>query len=331
MSRRTTAVALASIAGLAVAAEMARVLFGSNRHTVVPGRVYRSAQPSGEAVAELIASRQIKTVLNLRGVSRDADWYLAESRAAHAANVSQEDITLSAYLLPPPAELRRLVDVLDHTEYPVLIHCKQGADRTGLASAVVILLSPDGTLADARRQLWPTYGHISLGRTYAMDEFLDRYEGWLVSTDQSHTPDRFRHWIDAVYIPGPARSELIWLDKVPNPVPADQPFAVRLRAVNRSNEAWEFKPGTFAGIHLQYVIATDKLETVYRDRAGLLRATVAPGEHIDLTLAVPPLKKAGRYAMVAELLDARGAGVPVRVQSFVKFGDEPAMTEVVVK
>ncbi|MFO0850236.1 MAG: tyrosine-protein phosphatase [Gemmataceae bacterium] len=331
MSRRTIAVTLAGLAGLAVAAEAGRVLFGSNRHTVVPGKVYRCAQPSGPALAELIEARQIKTILNLRGVSRDADWYLAESRAAHAANISQEDVTLSAYLLPPPAELRRLVEVLDHTEYPVLIHCKQGADRTGLASAIVVLLSPDGTLADARRQLWPTYGHISLGRTYAMDEFLDRYEGWLVSVSQPHTPERFRHWVDAVYVPGPARSELTWLDPVPNPVPANQPFAVRLRATNRSNEAWAFKPGTFAGIHLQYQIANDKLETVYRDRAGLLDRTVAPGESIDLTLAVPPLRAAGRYALVAELLDARGAGVPIRVQSFVKFGDEPAMAEVVVK
>jgi protein tyrosine phosphatase (PTP) superfamily phosphohydrolase (DUF442 family) len=331
MTRRRIIAAVIALAGLAVVAEAGRVMFGTNRHTVVPGRVYRCAQPTGGQLAELIESRQIKTVLNRRGVSRDADWYLAESRAAHAANISQEDITLSAYLLPPPAELRRLVDVLDHTEYPVLIHCKQGADRTGLASAIVILLSPDGTLADARRQLWPLYGHISLGRTYAMDEFLDRYEGWLVSTNQSHTPDRFRHWVDAVYVPGPARSELVWLDKVPNPVSAHQPFSVRLRAINRSTEAWELKPGTFAGIHLQYVVADDRLETLYRDRAGLQQATVAPGEHIDLTLAVPPLRVAGRFALVAELLDARGAGVPIRVQSFVKFGDEPAMTEVVVK
>jgi hypothetical protein len=310
--------------------EAVRVFVGSNRHTVLPGRVYRCAQPDGSDLRELVRDKHIKTVVNLRGVSPGYDWYNVEARTLHDLNVSQEDITFSANRLPPPAELRRLIDVLDHTEYPVLLHCKQGADRTGLASAMVLLLYTDATVSDALRQLWPHRGHFRFGRTAAIDAFFDRYEAWLTGQGVEHSPERFRHWATEVYSPGPARSELAWIDKPANPVPANKPVALRVRAVNRSGEPWELKPGNYAGIYLGYVVANESLEVIHRGQAGLLRATVPPGGSIDLTAAVPPLPP-GRYAVVAEMTDATAAGVPIRCNSFVQFGDESLMAELIVR
>ena len=54
--------------------------------------------------------------------------------------------------------------MLDQTAYPVLVHCKQGADRTSLVSALALLLYTDGTLADARRHLGLRYAHVSAGK-----------------------------------------------------------------------------------------------------------------------------------------------------------------------
>lgn len=307
-------------------------VFGStNQHTVIPGKVFRSAQPSGKDLQKLIRDNQIRTVVNLRGTSQVYDWYQVEARTLHDANVSLEDITLSANRLPPPTELHRLIDVLDHTEYPILIHCKQGADRTGLASAIVQLLYTDADLATARKQLWPIYGHVRAGRTMAIDEFFDLYEEWLTAQGTVHTSDRFRHWALKVYSPGVARSELMWLDQVPNPIQMDKPFSVRVRATNRSTRNWVFKPGNYSGIHLMFVVANQKLEPVHRGQAGLFHATVSPGQSIDLTIVVPPLLRPGRYALVAELANATGASVPIRVNSFVQFGDESIMANVIVK
>lgn len=307
-----------------------------NQHTVVSGRVYRCGQPSGDGLRDLIRDKGIRTVINLRGMAPHLDeprsaWYRDEVLATHELNVSQEDLTFSARLLPPPAELRRLIDVFDHTEYPVLIHCKQGADRTGLASAIYLLLHTDATLGEARRQLLPWYGHISAGPTAAMQGFFDRYESWLDEQQVEHTPERFRHWALSVYTPGVARSEFEWLDPIPNPVPVGKPFAVRVKVTNRSTEAWELRPGDYAGIHLSYVVANVKLEILHRSIAGLMRRTVQPGESIELTLAVPPLKVPATYNLVAQMIDARGAGVPIRSNSFVKFGDESIMAAIVVK
>jgi protein tyrosine phosphatase (PTP) superfamily phosphohydrolase (DUF442 family) len=319
-----------------IAERLVRIFALGNRHTVVEGRVYRCGQPSGDGLREMVRDKGIRTVINLRGTAPHLDeprsaWYRDEVLATHELNISQEDVTLSARLLPPPAELRRLIEVFDRTEYPVLIHCKQGADRTGLASVIYLLLHTDATPGEARRQLLPWYGHVAAGPTAAIADFFDRYEAWLEREGATHTPERFRHWAANVYTPGVARSELEWLDPVPNPVPVGKAFAVRVRVTNRSTEDWQLTPGDYAGVHLSYVVANVRLEIVHRGIAGLMRRTVRPGESVELTLAVPPLKVPATYNLVAQMIDARGAGVPIRSNSFVKFGDESIMAAIEVK
>lgn len=328
--RRALKLILVAVAGL-FAAEVLRVVAWTNRHTVLPGRVYRCSQPNEAELRELVGRHGIRTVINLRGASHGHPWYVEESKAAHALNVSQEDITFSANRLPAPAEVRQLIDVLDHTEYPVLIHCKRGADRTGLTSTIVMLLQTDATLDEARVQLGMRYGHFRFGRTAAMHEFFRLYESWLSEQNAAHTPDRFRTWARTVYSPGVANSELTWLTEPPNPVPADRPFAVKVKAVNRSQVPWEFRPGDFAGLHLSYLVATEGRVAIHRGKAGLLRKTVPPGGEIVFDVVVPSLKVPGRYVLLCEMHNATGSAVPFRVNSFVQFGDESLMTPVVVR
>ena len=119
----------------------ATIFFGRNLHAVIPGQAYRCAQLSHDQLLDAHPQNGIRTVVNLRGTSPDFDWYRDESRATFDADIGQEDITLSAYRLPSPDELRRLIDVFDHAEYPILFHCRQGVDRTGLAAAAAAALA----------------------------------------------------------------------------------------------------------------------------------------------------------------------------------------------
>jgi protein tyrosine phosphatase (PTP) superfamily phosphohydrolase (DUF442 family) len=325
---RLTRRAIFGVAGLAVGGPfltwLGYVVLGPNRHTVIPGRVYRCSQPGPDDVARAVERFGIRTVVNLRGFSPEYDWYTAEARATAAAGVNQEDVTLSANRLPPPPELRRLVEILDRTEYPILVHCKQGADRTGLVSAMTLLLYTDATVARARQELWPVRGHFRFGRTAAMDDFFDRYDAWLASRNETHTRDRFREWVDKHYSPGPAVSELAFLDPVPESFLADKPITLRVRATNRSAEPWPMTPGSTAGIHLGYSVWKPDTELPeYSDRAGLFKRIVQPGEFVDLTVVIPPLKAPGRYLLKAEMFDYRGAAVDARATSFVQFGSEP--------
>lgn len=311
-------------------AEACRVYGGLNEHMVIPGRVYRTAQPDEGDVKDLAARHGIRTVLNLRGTTPWDGWYQGECRATAAADVSQEDVTLSAHALPFPAELKRVVEVLDRTEYPVLIHCKQGADRTGLVSAMAMLLYTDATLDEARRQLLPRYGHWPVARTANMDRFFDLYQQKLSDEGGTHSPDRFRRWVLTEYCPGPARSQLSWVNAPPAEVKADTPFTVSVRCANRSDTAWQMKPGQFAGIHVCYAVYGEKPPAAWEGRAGLRNETVPPGGSTVVPVPVGRLKP-GKYRLVVELHDATGASIPFRTQSFTKFGDDSLVAEIVVQ
>lgn len=318
------------LAAVPVLVEGTRVFAGSNRHAVIPGMVYRCRQPSGGAVREQVRDLGIRTVVNLRGFGPgpQSPWYAEECNATADLGVSQEDITLSARALPPPAELRRLIEVLDNTEYPILIHCKQGADRTGLVSAMVLLLYTDATPGVARRQLLPRYGHVGIGPTAPMDEFFDRYAAY--RGDRPHTPALFRDWMLNHYSPGPASGTLTTAGENYT-VRAGAWLSVPLTASNTSTEPWHLKPHAMAGVHVAFTLSPEAGLPVAQGQAGLFRATVPPGGKIELILAVPPLEKPGVYSLRADLIDATGAGVPVRANPFYKFGADPLLLRITVK
>ncbi|MBN9520802.1 tyrosine-protein phosphatase [bacterium] len=327
-SRRRLLRLAGAVAGLGLAAEAVRVFLYTNKHTVIPGRVYRSAQLSAAGLEREIADRGIRTVVNLRGTCPDTSWYAAEARATVAAGVNLEDVSLSAKRLPAPAELRRLVEVLDRTEHPILLHCQQGADRTGLAATMALLLHTDATPARARRQLWPRYGHVNAGRTAAIDRVFDFYEAWLAARNELHTHDRFRHWATAEYCPGPYRAHVALLDP-PSTVPAARGFSLRVRCDNTSIEPWTFRPGAAGGVQLRYQLYTPAGTRVFVGHAGRLAATVAPGESITLAAGLPPLEEPGRYVFHADLLDTQV--IDLHDADFVQYGSEPLVADVQVR
>jgi len=289
---------------LAVLIELGHVLFAGNFHVVIPGQVYRCAQPSAQELDGIIRRHDIRTVINLRGECNPADWYLDECRTSHRHNVCQEDLCFSAGRLPATQELRRLVDVLDHTEYPVLFHCHRGADRTGLASAVALLLKTDATLAEGRRQLGLRYSHLALGRPANLDRFFDLYSEWLDGQGLSHSPAVFRRWLLDEYCPGECRCNLE-LVHAPDHATPGEPFALLVGCANTSIKPWRLRPESNAGIHLFAVLTDLDGRYVTQGRAGFFDAVVNPGERIDLTLAMPPVALPGKYRLQIDMVDAQ--------------------------
>src|SRR5688500_911767 len=81
-------------AGLACLVDLAGVVWGPIFHAVVPGRAYRSAQPTGSRLDEYADRHGIRTVISLRGPQHKNTW-LAEARVAQARGLSVEVVTLS--------------------------------------------------------------------------------------------------------------------------------------------------------------------------------------------------------------------------------------------
>jgi len=308
---------------LAAGGEVGRVLLGTNFHTVLPGQVYRCAQLSAGDLEPIIRAYNIRTVVNLRGACAPIPWYMEECRLTHRLNVAQEDICFSAGRLPPATELRRLVEVFDRSERPLLLHCRRGADRTGLASAIVLLLKTDVGLDRACRQLGLRYGHVALGRPAYLDRFFTLYRGWLQRQGRAHSPETFREWVQHGYCAGECQCLVEPIDWA-GWVPRGRASALRMRVRNVGRKTWHFQPEVNAGFHLRYVLWDALDQQVAAGRAGLFHEDVAPGETIELSLAVPPLKKAGKYRLMVDMADEPHCW-------FYQLGSEPLERELEVR
>lgn len=146
-----------------------------NVHAVEPGVLYRSAQLDGPELEAVINKYAIRTVINLRGPNKGRSWYDEEIAESRKDGVSHIDIRMSARSKPAASTIHDLLAALRSAPKPILIHCKDGADRTGLAAALYELLIAGEPPETAARQLSFRYGHFPwLGSvTAAMDESFE--------------------------------------------------------------------------------------------------------------------------------------------------------------
>lgn len=310
---------------LALAGHAFYVLFGSNFHTVIPGEVYRSAQLSAAGLEQFIRDKHIRTIVNLRGCCDPETWYLDEGRVTLRNDVSLEDLSFSACRLPSSIILRQLLEIIEHSEYPLLFHCHKGADRTGMASAIALLLRTDTPLAEAREQLGFRYGHLPVGKTVYIDQFFDLYQEWLTSRGLTHSPAVFRHWAEKEYCPGECRCRLELLEPSRQPLHLHGPLPtpLRVRCHNTSIKPWRLHPGHNSGTHLIFILTNDKDQRVAGGKSGLFHAVVPPGEFIDLTVVLPGLTQPGRYELRLDMEEEQHA-------FFLQTGSQPLICAVEV-
>ncbi len=282
------------------AVELVWIFLGPNVHVVAPGAVYRSAQLGPAELERVVRRYHVRTVVNLCGCSDPEPWYLAESRTTCRLGICQEDVGFSACRLPSVQAVRQLVEALDRCDYPILIHCHRGIDRTGMASTVALLLHTDAGLAEAREQLGLRYFHMSCGKYGNIDRFFDLYREWL--NGRAHSSQLFRQWVDYDYCPGECRAAVELLDPGPLHAAPGQPFGFRVRCINTSIKPWVMQPGANAGVHLGWVLFTENDVYVREGRSGMFDAVVPPGQAVEVTAALPPLPP-GRYHVQLDMID----------------------------
>ncbi|WP_435020170.1 tyrosine-protein phosphatase [Tundrisphaera sp. TA3] len=176
-----------------------RPLFRGNVGIVDPGRVVRSAQPTGDRLADLTKDHGLATVLNLRGGSDSDAWYKAEVADAARLGLDFYDFPMNATSRPPRRQLLAVLDLLDRCRYPLLIHCKSGSDRTGLVAGLYLLSRRGVPPEQAERALTLVHGHVPILDTRRMHDPFDEYADWLRIHGQAHTPALFRAWVERDY------------------------------------------------------------------------------------------------------------------------------------
>jgi len=115
-----------------------------NLHKVTD-EYYRGAQPTAEGMREL-RRMGIKTVVNLRSLHSDRDE-LGDTDLAY------EHIAMQAWDPDEEEVVAFLKIVTDKRRTPVFVHCRHGADRTGLMTAVYRVVVCGWKKEDAIREM----------------------------------------------------------------------------------------------------------------------------------------------------------------------------------
>ena len=156
-----------------------------NFHETIPGELYRSAQLQPGDLTRYTELYHIRSVLNLRGPEPEKEWYKYEMHEASINGVEHRDFRMSADAELSDKEALQLIDMMRTMPKPILIHCRSGADRTGLAAAFYLAaIAKRGEWA-AEEQLWLQNGHLPLWFTgaFAMNRTFERMEPYFGFTD----------------------------------------------------------------------------------------------------------------------------------------------------
>lgn len=104
----------------------------------------RTAQLSAQRLEEVVRIYHIKSILNLRNPYEynsplEQPWYSEEKAKAAELNLTYVTIPLETRRAPSHDELAALFHFFEKNHPPFLVHCKAGADRSGLVAALFIL------------------------------------------------------------------------------------------------------------------------------------------------------------------------------------------------
>ena len=164
-----------------------------NRSRVTP-KFWRAAQPAPHQIAAA-ARLGVRTIVNLRGGREYGSWPL-EREACEAHGVALTEFVVRSREAPARQTIFDAKTFFERLEYPVLVHCKSGADRAGFFAALYLLLHENRPLDEAVAQLSIRYGHFRFAKTGILDAFFELYrrEGAERGID-------FLTWVETIYDP----------------------------------------------------------------------------------------------------------------------------------
>jgi protein tyrosine phosphatase (PTP) superfamily phosphohydrolase (DUF442 family) len=306
--RRRRVCRLAALAAFvlvgSVAAFALQRFVSRNLHAVVPGEVYRSGQPTPAMLAEMQKTLGLRTVINLRGFWPDDDWHRQETQAAAELGLEHHDIDLRCYRLASLAQVRKLIELLDACPKPVLLHCRQGADRTSLAAAIYMIVYQGRSPAEAMSQYSVWYGHLGYADGWRLPHLFDCYRGWLAEQKATHSSAEFRRWAASETVVGYFGAAITPAANVQQAVPGHDALVFDVR--NISQVPWVLDPDDPAALHLRVRITHPSGKRTYVEVPGP-PGIIEPGQSVRIEAPVPAeLTEAGHHVIFADLQDRHG-------------------------
>ena len=171
-------------------------------HHDIGGGMYRENQPSPKRIAEW-AKMGIKTNINLRGESPKG-FYLLEKEACEKHGITMVDFRVYSRDTHTAEKIRAAKELFENIEYPAVMHCKSGADRTGIMGVLYRHFRMGDTIEEAMEQLKFKYLHVKQGKTGMLDYFFNDY----LKYSKEHDIE-FIDWVETVYDPADVKARFM--------------------------------------------------------------------------------------------------------------------------
>jgi len=152
--------------------EILRSLF--RNFYALSNNAYRSNHPSPRFIKKLHKKQGVKTIISMRRADTTGA-YLLEKEACDKYGITLINHPMSSRSLPDVDKVLQAKQILETAEYPILIHCKSGADRAGMMSVFYQLFIEKKSIDESLKQLSMKYGHFRWAETGKLDYFFDDY------------------------------------------------------------------------------------------------------------------------------------------------------------
>ncbi|WP_371397022.1 tyrosine-protein phosphatase [Fretibacter rubidus] len=171
-------------------------------HHDIGGGMSRENQPSPKRIAQL-AKDGIKTIINLRGESPKGFYWL-EKQACRDHGITLINYRMFSRDTHTVEAIKGARDLFNAIEYPAMMHCKSGADRTGMMGVLYRHFKMGDPIEVAVEQLSLKYLHVRQGKTGMLDFFFNDYLNYAKDKDIS-----FIDWVETVYDPAEVKARFL--------------------------------------------------------------------------------------------------------------------------
>jgi len=172
--------------------EILRVLY-RNFHKL-SNDAFRSNHPSPVFIKKLKKDNQVKTIISMRKADSTGQYRL-EKQTCDDIGITLINHPMSSRRFPDANKIIQAKTILEEAEYPILIHCKSGADRAGMMSVFYkhfILKQP---IKQALSELSMKYGHFRWADTGKLDVFFEAF----LQFEQQNPNISFTEWVQDHY------------------------------------------------------------------------------------------------------------------------------------
>ena len=153
-------------------------IFWKNFYKVDEG-VYRSAQMNPYTLKKYIKKYNLKTIITFRKDTNSSPLSVLEKKVCDDMGVKFIRIGLTSRRLPEKSTILELKNTLETAQKPFLMHCKAGADRTSLASALYLYWQGK-SYEEIKKQFSIKFLHLKHSKAglidYCFDKFIESNE-----------------------------------------------------------------------------------------------------------------------------------------------------------